>query len=189
MSEINKMATPPLQGVPDKPGDPLLTAARLLLLILIGLLLFAAAMVAIGVGAILTVERAVVFDKIAAAGAPSSSYGLVVFGFSLIVALLLLTARFLLELRRIVESVRQGDPFQPDNANRLGRMGWITVGGQAVWLTVVGIARWAAQYVDDGRRLPDANLGGSLLLILVLFILARVFRIGAEMRDELEGTV
>ena len=31
--------------------------------------------------------------------------------------------------------------------------------------------------------------GGGLLLMLVLFILARVFRRGAEMREELEGTV
>jgi len=31
--------------------------------------------------------------------------------------------------------------------------------------------------------------GGSILLILILFILARVFREGARMRDELEGTV
>ncbi len=31
--------------------------------------------------------------------------------------------------------------------------------------------------------------GNGLLLMLILFILARVFRKGAEMRAELEGTV
>ena len=31
--------------------------------------------------------------------------------------------------------------------------------------------------------------GGGILLILILFILARVFRHGAAMREDLEGTV
>lgn len=174
---------------PEGNRDPLLTAARVFLAILIGLLLFAAMMIAIGTVAILTVQRGEVFERIAAAGAPASGYGLVIAGFVLLLGLLLLTARFLLELRRIVDSVRQGDPFRPDNASRLRAMGWIAVGGQIVWLVLVAIARWAAQYVDEGRRLPEANLGGGLLLILVLFILARVFHVGSTMRDELEETV
>ncbi len=169
-------------------SDPLLTAARVFLMLIIALLLFAATMVTIGIGAILTVQRAEVFERIAAAGAPASGYGIAIAGFILIVAILLLTARFLLELRRIVDSVRQGDPFRPENADRLRLMGWIAVGTQLVWLIVVAIARWAAQFVDKaGEAEPD--LGGGLLLILVLFILARVFRVGADMREELEGTV
>ena len=183
------MVSIPKQVKSDSGSDPLLTTARVLLALLIGLLLFAATMVAIGIGAILTVQRAVVFEKIAAVGAPASSYGLVILGFTLIVAIMLLTARFLLELRGIVDSVRRGDPFQPVNADRLQLMGWIAVSTQFIWLAVVGIARWAAQYLDEGRRLPEANLGSGLLLILVLFILARVFRVGSDMREELEGTV
>lgn len=183
------MASTPTTTTPERDGDPLLTTARLLLSLLIGLLLFAAMFIGIGIGAILTVQRAEVFERIATAGAPPSSYGLVMLGFALVLAILLLTARFLLELRRIVDSVRQRDPFQPDNADRLRLMGWIAVGTQGAWLIVVGIARWAAQYVEEGRRLPEAHLGGGLLLILVLFILARVFRVGSDMRDELEGTV
>ena len=34
----------------------------------------------------------------------------------------------------------------------------------------------------------DVSANG-LLLVLVLFILARVFKTGAQMRDDLEGTV
>ena len=183
------MTSAPTPASPERASDPLLTAARLLLALFIGLLLFAAVFVAIGIGAMLTIQRGEVFERIAAAGAPASSYGLVMLGFALVLAILLLTARFLLELRRIVDSVRHGDPFQPGNADRLRLMGWIAVATQIVWLAVVGIARWAAQFLDEDRRLPEANLGSGLLLILVLFILARVFRVGAEMREELDGTV
>ncbi|HVF38199.1 MAG TPA: DUF2975 domain-containing protein [Sphingomicrobium sp.] len=174
---------------PDTAGDPLLTAARLFLAVVIGLLLFAATFVTIGIGAILTVQRGEIFEKIAAAGAPTSAYPIVIVGFILVLAILLLTARFLLELRRMVDSVRQGDPFRPENADRLRLMGWIAVATQLVWLVVVAIARWVDQFIEEGNGLPDTHLGSGLLLILVLFILARVFRVGSDMRDELEGTV
>jgi hypothetical protein len=168
--------------------DALLTSARWLLAFLIGVMVLAAGFMLLGIGAMLTVQRDVVMAKIAAAGAPASSFGLVMLGFLLIFGLLLLTAKFLLELRRIVDSVGDGDPFHPENADRLARMGWMVLGGKAVWVAVVAIAHWAAQYLD-GRRLPELNLLSGLLLVLVLFILARVFRVGAAMRDDLEGTV
>ena len=183
------MARTPIIASPETESDPLLTAARLLLALFIGLLLFAAVFVAIGIVSMLTLIRGEVFERIAAAGAPASAYAPVMLGFALVLAILLLTARFLLELRRIVVSVRHGDPFQPDNADRLRLMGWIAVATQIIWLAIVGIARWAAQFLEEGRRLPEANLGSGLLLILVLFILARVFRVGSDMREELDGTV
>jgi hypothetical protein len=54
---------------------------------------------------------------------------------------------------------------------------------------VVLMAHRVAPYVPDGRSVPQANLLSGLLLVLVLFILARVFRVGAAMRDDLEGTI
>lgn len=176
-----------LSPQPDTASDPLLTGASVFLAFLIGLL-FATTFVTIGVGAILTVQRDQAYERIAAVGAPASSYGLVVFAFILIVVLFLLMARFLLDLRRIIATVRHGDPFFAENARRLKGMGWLAVAAQLVWLVLVAIARWTAQYVE-GRSAPDPNLVGGLLLILVLFILARVFRLGAEMRTDLEGTV
>ena len=170
-------------------GDALLTSARILLAVLIGLMLFAAGFILLGTGAILTVERAEVMAKIAAAGAPPYALGLVALAFLLIMALILITARFLLELRRMVDSVRDGDPFRPDNADRLSRMGWLAVVGQVIWMGVVAIAYWAMPYIDKGGETPDTNIVSGLLMILVLFILARVFRVGAGMREDLEGTV
>lgn len=170
-------------------GDPLLTAARWLLWFLIGILSFGVVMMGIGIAAILTVQRGEVLAKIAAAGAPASAYGLVILGFLLLAGLMALTARLLFELRNIVESVREDDPFRPENADRLQRMGWLALGGKGLWIAVVAIAHWAARFVEPTRGLPQMNLLSGILLILILFILARVFRVGAAMRDDLEGTV
>jgi len=168
-------------------SDPLLTSARLLLAFLIGFMLFAAGFILIGIGGILTVGRAEVLARIAALGAPAWSLGLVILAFVLIMGLLLLTAKVLLELRRIVDSVRDGDPFRPENADRLARMGWMVLGGKIVWIGVVAIGHWAAQYLD-GRRLPEMNLLSGLLLVLVLFILAGVFRVGPSSGYGSDGT-
>lgn len=52
------------------------------------------------------------------------------------------------------------------------------------------IADWASKYDDF-----DLNVGGDgfsltgIMIVLLLFILARVFRRGAAMREDLDGTV
>jgi hypothetical protein len=59
-------------------------------------------------------------------------------------------------------------------------------------LVVGGIAAWLQPYAEKVGADFTTNAdfgGGGLLLTLVLFILARVFRKGAEMRADLEGTV
>ena len=97
---------------------------------------------------------------------------------------------FMRELMRMIGSVEQGDPFQPFNADRLRRMGWLTVGSQValVALAAIGMAFDGIRPALMAEDALNAAVGG-LLLALVLFILARVFRIGAGMREELEGTV
>ena len=95
---------------------------------------------------------------------------------------------FIRHLRRIIDSVADGDPFIPDNALRLNRMGWLAVAVQFIAIPAGALAGWIAytghvRYIDIGFSL------GGILLALILFVLARVFRKGAEMRDELEGTV
>ena len=96
-------------------------------------------------------------------------------------------------MRGIVHSVDGGDPFEPENANRLSRMGWLMVGGYALGLVLGALATWIKAVGGDAGKLEiEANMdlgGGGILLILTLFILARVFRHGAAMREELEGTV
>lgn len=106
----------------------------------------------------------------------------------LIAAMAAVAYLWMREMRRIVDSVGLGDPFVPENADRLQKMGWLTVLIEALSIPVGGIGAWIASVVEDATSDFGISLGG-ILLALVLFLLARVFREGARMRAELEGTV
>ena len=91
-------------------------------------------------------------------------------------------------LRRIVDTVADGDPFIPENAMRLSQMGWIAVSVQIIAIPAALLGGWIAHVTHFHEINISFSIGG-ILLALILFVLARVFRKGAEMRDELEGTV
>ncbi len=180
-----------------KTSDPLLTAARLLLMFFIAVIGFAAVMVAIALPLVIGFQGRVLaeFAKEGIEAGPDliGAIALVLVG---VVALLALAIYFLVLLRRIVLSVDVGDPFIPDNADRLSRMGWIALIGQIASLPVALLALWIGEQIGEqaenmhfvAAENLDIDLSG-LLLVLTLFVLARVFRTGAAMRDELEGTV
>jgi hypothetical protein len=97
------------------------------------------------------------------------------------------------KLRGIIGTVATGDPFVPENADRLSAMAWLQIGIYALGFAAKGvallIADWAEQFTDfDIESSLDID-PPAVLLILVLFILARVFKHGAAMREDLEGTV
>ncbi|MEQ1496424.1 MAG: DUF2975 domain-containing protein [Novosphingobium sp.] len=103
-----------------------------------------------------------------------------------------LIAAFLLFLRKIVIASWR-DPFTEANARRLTWMGWIA----AAWQVCELVLAFAGQDVNlvsiPGLRLrlseaETVSIGG-LLTVLTLFTLAHIFARGAEMREELEGTV
>ncbi|WP_395392020.1 DUF2975 domain-containing protein [Novosphingobium sp. BL-8A] len=94
-------------------------------------------------------------------------------------------------LKRIVGTVGDGDPFVPENARRLTQMAWLSLVVQLLGLPLSGLGA-AVNKIGEGHTHLDTMggiSGNGLLLMLILFILARVFRKGAEMRAELEGTV
>lgn len=95
---------------------------------------------------------------------------------------------FARHLFRIITSVAEGDPFVPVNADRLRAMAWISVAVHVVAIPMSVIGNWAVNVTKDMHFKADVPLAG-LFLALVLFILARVFREGTRMRDDLEGTV
>jgi hypothetical protein len=91
----------------------------------------------------------------------------------------------------IVETAISGDPFVADNAERLKRIGWLLLGVMVVEFLSSTVVAWIA---------PDNNIAGHIdggegpslagcLAVLLIFVLARIFRHGTEMRAELEGTV
>ncbi|TCM18804.1 DUF2975 family protein [Novosphingobium sp. PhB165] len=94
-------------------------------------------------------------------------------------------------LKRIVGTVGDGDPFVPDNARRLTQMAWLSLVVQLIGLPLSGLGALINKLGEGHTRIDTLGgiSGNGLLLMLILFILARVFRKGAEMRAELEGTV
>ena len=93
-------------------------------------------------------------------------------------------------LGRIIDTVGLGDPFTTDNAARLGRMGWIALIFQLASFPIAAMAVFLSRYVPEENLNLDIDFSlTGVLLAIVLFILARVFRQGAAMREDLEGTV
>ncbi len=173
-------------------GDPLLTAARVLVILFNIVLIFSLVMIGIGIGALLTVGRGELYDRIAAAGAPDETYWVVIGAFALIAVALVLAVRFFAALHEIIISVDRGEPFDPANAQRLRRMGWLAIAGQLIFIPIGAMGRWLAPYLErlDEEFAMDIGLDpGALLLIAILFILARVFERGTELRRDVEGTV
>ena len=113
-------------------------------------------------------------------------FGMSLFASALIGAL----AWFTYLLRRIVLSVADGDPFVVANANRLNTMAWLTLAISGALPTVVAVIHEVSELMGERGIEEEIEFGANgLLLALVLFILARVFRRGAAMRADLEGTV
>lgn len=88
-------------------------------------------------------------------------------------------------LRRIFGTLTAGDPFHPYNVNRLRLIGLmlavLELGRYAVW----GISAWLP-WVRDVR--PSFSLT-AWFSVLVVFVLAEVFREGARLRREAELTI
>jgi hypothetical protein len=176
----------------SKPKDGLLAAAKVVIVLCQIVFIFGMVMLGIGIGAILTVGRAELLAEIATSGAPAATIWLIGLAMLTGIALLALGFRFFQELRGIIDSVDEGEPFRPENADRLSRMGWISVIVHIGVLPIAALSLWLAPYGDKVGQDVDVGAGvdiSGVLLTLILFILARVFRHGAEMRADLEGTV
>jgi hypothetical protein len=111
---------------------------------------------------------------------PVLAGGLAVAGLSLVGVLVIVD-----RLRRIFETLRAGDPFHPDNVRRLRVVG-LTLAG----LELVRYFVWAL-----GSRLPGVEKVEprfsltAWFSVLVVFVLAEVFREGARLRREAELTI
>lgn len=178
-----------------RPNDILLLAGKVLCL-------FMQAAMAIGAFALIVASAAMLFwrgtiiaEYAAEAGDPNAVFpvftllGVMLIGLAIVAMLFV----FFGALRRIIGTVGEGDPFAPANADRLSLMGWLMLGVQLALIPAVALGIRLAQFADE---LDDANFtvdGGfdltGILLVVILFILARVFRHGAAMREDLEGTV
>jgi hypothetical protein len=99
-------------------------------------------------------------------------------------AILLLIVR---TLRRIFLTLVAGDPFRPENVGRLRSVGLglavlaaLNLAGRAL------VAWWMPQTEHTPSLLPDVTAWFS---VVVVFVLAEVFREGARLRREAELTI
>ncbi len=90
-------------------------------------------------------------------------------------------------LGAIVDSVAAGTAFSIANAERLRTIAWAVLATQVIdlgWgLVAVRASEASGEYLGWSFALT------GWLAALMLFVLARVFRDGATMREELEGTI
>ena len=170
--------------------DPLLVAGRILTFLLMGLTGLVV-FILLGMIPVLLFNQGEFTELVAESGASfSMALSVAILALLLAAALTAMAFHFFQLLGRIIDTVEGGEPFTPVNADRMSRMGWITLGFHALAVPLV----FMVVYLGDA--LPSENLRvdyefslTGLLLAIVLFILARVFRHGAAMRDDLEGTV
>ena len=106
------------------------------------------------------------------------------------VAALVLVQLILRALRRVVASASAGDPFIEANAAELVRVAWLLLG-----LEVVDMLIKPAVFLIAPEAVRAKMHGGfplpmtGLFAVLLIFVLAQIFRRGSEMRAELAGTI
>jgi hypothetical protein len=179
------------------PGnDLLLLAGKVIAILLQGAMAIGVAALAIALPAVILFGANVTEGFEAGSGIDLAAIPVGTTAGLLAILLLILAGLFVFfgKLRAIIDTVGAGDPFAPVNAERLSHMAWIQLGVQILlWPAALlgdGVLDWAngeeaVEFVPPGAGLDITGI----LMILVLFILARVFRHGAAMREDLEGTV
>lgn len=109
-------------------------------------------------------------------------------GLLLIFVLLALGLVFLRHLQRLVRAAGRRQPFAPGNVHRLQRMAWLMLAMETLSILIGLYARWM------GPDFAWMEVGGGmsitgLIAVLMLFVMARVFAVGARMRQDLDGVV
>ncbi|MDJ0979418.1 MAG: DUF2975 domain-containing protein [Erythrobacter sp.] len=179
----------------DKPNDLLLLAGKALALIMQFFLALGAIACVIALPLVIVFQGEINAQILAEFGEDVGKLPLLaIIGLiGLIIALLGLAFVFFGKLRAIIGTVGEGDPFAPINAVRLELMAWIMLACQVIILPIGGLALFLAKWAEPMENVEATIDVGieleGLLLVVILFILARVFKHGAEMREDLEGTV
>jgi hypothetical protein len=171
-------------------GDPLLTATTLLLYLIASLLIigFGAVLIALPALSIFWDQAVTEILKERPEAQISGLLPAISGALALALGVIGLAFQFVRKLLQIIRTVGEGDPFVTANASRLEHMAWYTLAIQLIGIVMGGFVYTISQAVKDSELHYGFGFE-SLITALLLFILARVFRRGAEMRSDLEGTV
>jgi hypothetical protein len=90
-------------------------------------------------------------------------------------------------LRRVFQTLTAGDPFEPGNVKRLRAIGFALAALEVLSYCMRLVSEWAFQEdVESVRYSPNLT---AWFAVLVVFVLAEVFREGARLRREAELTI
>lgn len=94
----------------------------------------------------------------------------------------------LVQVREMLLTVRERDPFVADNAKRLNAIA-LGVLGLEVLRLAVGAINSSAALAGLGMSIRAGFAFTPWVAVLLLFVLARVFDQGTRMRADLDGTI
>ena len=99
-----------------------------------------------------------------------------------------LTFVMLAHLIKVVKTVGDGNAFTTENAIRLRKIAYLSLGILASEFVLAWIGYFYHESTRDGLRWFDWD-PSSIITILVLFVMARVFEEGVRLNDEAQFTV
>lgn len=106
------------------------------------------------------------------------------------IAALALVQFILRALRRVVASASVGDPFIEANAAELVRVGWLLLGVDVIAALIKPVVYLLAPAAVRAKVHDVVHISVTgLFAVLLIFVLAQIFRRGSEMRAELAGTI
>ena len=103
---------------------------------------------------------------------------------------LVLVQLILRALRRVVASASVGDPFVEANAAELVRVAWLLLGVNVISTLIKPTVYLLASAAVRAKVHNVVHISVTgLFAVLLIFVLAQIFRRGSDMRAELAGTV
>jgi hypothetical protein len=106
------------------------------------------------------------------------------------IAALALVQFILRALRRVVASASVGDPFIEANAAELVRVAWLLLGVDVIDALIKPTVYLLAPAVVRAKMHNVVHISVTgLFAVLLIFVLAQIFRRGSDMRAELAGTI
>ena len=115
---------------------------------------------------------------------------LVLAAFAGAIAALALVHFILRALRRVVASASVGDPFIEANATELVRVAWFLLGVEVIDALIKPVVYLLAPDAVRAKIHDTVHVSVTgLFAVLLIFVLAQIFRRGSEMRAELAGTI
>jgi hypothetical protein len=93
-------------------------------------------------------------------------------------------------LRRVVASASVGDPFVDANAAELVRVAWLLLGVDVMDALIKPMVYLLAPAAVRAKMHDTVHISVTgLFAVLLIFVLAQIFRRGSDMRAELAGTI